>query len=111
VCVLRHRDLRLTQLGSAVTHAEVGAALIRAGLDRGALTQVAMQVHVEPFTVTDADTAAALIADGARLGLSLGDRACLALAGRLRVPALTAERVWAQLEAGIEIILVRHAQA
>ncbi len=30
-------------------------------------------------------------------GLSLGDRACLALAGRLQVPALTADRSWAGL--------------
>jgi PIN domain nuclease of toxin-antitoxin system len=35
---------------------------------------------VEPFNVADAETAAALSAEGGRLGLSLGDRACLALA-------------------------------
>lgn len=40
-------------------------------------------------------------------GLSLGDRACLALAHRLGVPALTADRQWAGLDIGVEIQLIR----
>ena len=95
---------------STVTHAEVGTVLIRNGHDPSLLAQVTAQVSVELFTVADADTAAALIADGARLGLSLGDRACLALAKRLNAPALTVEQVWAQLDVGIEITLIRHAK-
>jgi ribonuclease VapC len=95
---------------STVTHAEVGTVLIRTGRDPNALRLVAAQVVVEPFNVADADTAAALIATGKRLGLSLGDRACLALAKRLGAPALTAERVWTQLDAGIEIVLIRPAE-
>lgn len=95
---------------STVTYAEVGTVLIRNGHDPSPLAQVAGQVSVELFTVADADTAAALIADGTQLGLSLGDRACLALAKRLNGPALTAERVWAQLDVGIEIIVIRHAE-
>jgi ribonuclease VapC len=95
---------------STVTHAEVGTVLIRTGRNPNALALVAAQVLVEPFSVADAETAAALIAQGATLGLSLGDRACLALAKRLRAPALTAERAWAQLEAGIEITPIRHAE-
>jgi PIN domain nuclease of toxin-antitoxin system len=94
---------------STVTHAEVGTVLIRSGNDHSALAQVAGQVRVEPFTVTDANTAAALITAGQRLGLSLGDRACLALAKRLRVHALTAEQAWVQLDVDIEIALIRRA--
>jgi PIN domain nuclease of toxin-antitoxin system len=41
------------------------------------------------------------------LGLSLGDRACLALAQQLRRPALTAERSWARLDVGVEVRLIR----
>ena len=41
------------------------------------------------------------------LGLSLGDRACLALAQRLGVPALTADRAWAALQIGVVIAVVR----
>jgi PIN domain nuclease of toxin-antitoxin system len=40
-------------------------------------------------------------------GLSLGDRACLALAQRLGVPALTADRQWSDLDIGVEVRLIR----
>lgn len=41
------------------------------------------------------------------LGLSLGDRACLALAEHLHLPALTADQTWRNLRIGIEIRLIR----
>ncbi len=41
------------------------------------------------------------------LGLSLGDRACLALAERLRLPALTADQSWRRVSIGVEIRFVR----
>jgi PIN domain nuclease of toxin-antitoxin system len=44
-------------------------------------------------------------------GLSLGDRACLALAERLSLPAMTADRVWATLQLdtqfGIQVDVIR----
>jgi PIN domain nuclease of toxin-antitoxin system len=40
-------------------------------------------------------------------GLSLGDRACLALAKRLGGVALTADRAWADVDAGVEVELIR----
>lgn len=40
-------------------------------------------------------------------GLSLGDRACLALARRLGVPAYTADRSWGDLDVGVDIRVVR----
>jgi PIN domain nuclease of toxin-antitoxin system len=40
-------------------------------------------------------------------GLSLGDRACLALAEQRRVPALTADRSWESLSIGVEVRLIR----
>jgi ribonuclease VapC len=42
-----------------------------------------------------------------RLGLSLGDRACLALAIERQLPVLTAERAWTKLAIGVDIRLVR----
>jgi ribonuclease VapC len=40
-------------------------------------------------------------------GLSLGDRACLALGKRLNLPVLTADKVWSSLSLGITITLIR----
>ena len=43
------------------------------------------------------------------VGLSLGDRACLALAAELGVPALTADRGWAGVAeaAGVAVQVIR----
>ena len=40
-------------------------------------------------------------------GLSLGDRACLALGKRLNLPVLTADKIWTSLSIGIAITLIR----
>ena len=40
-------------------------------------------------------------------GLSLGDRACLALAQHLNLPALTADQAWKGLSLGIEVQVIR----
>ena len=59
------------------------------------------------FTVDDATVAARLWQTTREAGLSLADRACLALAVRLGVPAVTADRAWAELDVGVEVIAVR----
>jgi PIN domain nuclease of toxin-antitoxin system len=41
------------------------------------------------------------------MGLSLGDRACLALARVRNVPALTADRVWEKLQIDATLQLIR----
>jgi ribonuclease VapC len=51
--------------------------------------------------------AAALLAPTISWGLSLGDRACLALARLRNLPALTADRAWAKLDLSIRIEVVR----
>lgn len=60
-----------------------------------------------PFTAEDAERAAALWPLTRSAGLSLGDRACLALAARLDRRAFTTDRAWARVDAGIEVIVVR----
>ncbi len=40
-------------------------------------------------------------------GLSLGDRACLALGRHLALPVLTGDRTWAELDVGVEVQLIR----
>jgi len=42
-----------------------------------------------------------------RFGLSLGDRACLALAQQLQAPVLTTDRVWERLDIGVPIVVIR----
>ena len=60
---------------------------LRATLTEGGISLLA-------FTEDDATAAAALRRATHQRGLSLADRACLALAGRLGVPAVTADRAW-----------------
>lgn len=66
-----------------------------------------MGIHIHFF-----DTEAAVCVGNLRnstksLGLSLGDRACLALGDQLKCPVLTADRIWSQLHIGVEIIVIR----
>jgi ribonuclease VapC len=67
--------------------AKLAAELTQSGLLDGAIT-------VEPFTAADAIDAGRLRPLTRDAGLSLGDRACLALARRLDAPALTADTDW-----------------
>lgn len=97
---------------STVNLSEVATVLVRRKKDPAEiLGPVREQLAVEPFTEADALAAAALYPRTAGKGLSLGDRACLALAQRLGVAAVTAEHVWADLDVGIEILLIRPRSA
>lgn len=40
-------------------------------------------------------------------GLSLGDRACIALGRHLRIPILTGDRAWENMQFGVQIQLIR----
>jgi ribonuclease VapC len=67
-------------------------------------------VTVEPFTLPDAILCAALRPVTRPKGLSLGDRACIALGRRLGAPVLTADRSWLELDTdalGADIRLIR----
>ena len=64
-------------------------------------------VEVIPLTEMDASIIARLRPLTRSAGLSLGDRACLALGMRLGLPVLTADRVWAELDLGVEVRLAR----
>ena len=66
-------------------------------------------LRIVPFDGTDAITVGDLRPITRSLGLSLGDRACLALGKRLSSPVMTADRAWSQLgnEIGAEVQLIR----
>jgi PIN domain nuclease of toxin-antitoxin system len=79
---------------------KLAAKLAQSGLLDGAIT-------VEPFTVAGAIDAARLRSVTRDAGLSLGDRACLALARRLAAPALTADTSWGGVAHGVELRYIR----
>jgi PIN domain nuclease of toxin-antitoxin system len=62
---------------------------------------------VSPFSADDAVIIATLHRSTKAHGLSLGDRACLGLALRLQVPALTADRAWSRLRVAVKIEVIR----
>lgn len=64
-------------------------------------------VTLEPFTAAQAEIAARLWEKTRQHGLSLADRACLALAAEKQAAVLTADRAWTDLELGIEIKALR----
>ena len=64
-------------------------------------------LQILPFSADDAEMTAQFWSTSRRAGLSLGDRACLSLARRLGLPALTADRAWSALDLEIEVRLIR----
>ncbi|MGI8726580.1 MAG: type II toxin-antitoxin system VapC family toxin [Solirubrobacterales bacterium] len=64
-------------------------------------------MSIIPFTAEHALETAQMRTPTRHLGLSLADRACLAVASEEGLPVLTADRSWAQLDLGIEIELIR----
>jgi ribonuclease VapC len=62
---------------------------------------------IEPLTAADCIEIARLRLLTKRQGLSLGDRACLVLAVRLDVPALTTDRAWADADVDAEVRVIR----
>jgi PIN domain nuclease of toxin-antitoxin system len=66
-----------------------------------------MDLSVVAFDASQAHSAARLRSITRHAGLSLGDRACLALGLHLGHPVITADRVWASLDLGVEVVLIR----
>ena len=94
---------------SAVNLAEVFSKLVQHGKPLEAVTYQIDRVRlpVFPFDSGDAKLVASLWPPTRASGLSLGDRACLALGLRLGVPVLTAERAWATLKIGVDVGVIR----
>jgi len=98
-----------TAAASAVNVAEVYGKL----LHRGFLPEhawyaatAALERGIE-FTTEQARIAGDLVPITKSLGLSLGDRACLALGITLSAPVYTADRSWKNLDVGVPIHAIR----
>lgn len=94
---------------SAVNVAEVATKLIDGGTPAEAADGFVQRLGVEVVSFGRVDAAAtARLRDRTKVaGLSLGDRACLALAHLRGLPALTADKLWVALDVGVEVRLIR----
>ncbi len=94
---------------SSVNLTEVAAKLLEAGMDEAG-ARLAVSVlgigEIVDFTEDFAWEAARLRPLTKQYGLSLGDRACLALSIKLKVPAITADKQWSKLKL-CRVIVIR----
>ena len=94
--------------GAFVSAVNLSEALSKA-MDNGVPAEIraiaieALALNIVAFDADAAHAAAELRTTTKAFGLSLGDRACLALTGRLRATALTTDRIWSRLDIGITI--------
>ena len=93
----------------AVNYSEVVAKLVEAGIDEATVDSLIdkLQLKVLPFDRIQARHGGSLRLTTRKLGLSLGDRACLALAAAESATALTCERIWTKFEAPRKVETLR----
>ena len=94
---------------SAVNLSEVLTRLPEIGVpETSTVAAVArLNLRVVAFDEAQAHAAAHLRPQTRHAGLSLGDRACLALGDRLGCLVVTADRAWANIDIGVKVVLIR----
>ena len=94
---------------STVNLAEVQSKLVSRGLDPDEAWQATLSPIRDAldFSAEHARAAGNLVAHTRGLGLSLGDRACLALGLALKAPVYTADKSWKSLKLGVRIHIIR----
>ena len=94
---------------SAVNYSETVQKLIARDTDVDGMWEelAELGLGLEPFSRWQADLAGRLWLQTRSLGLSLADRACLALALDKSLPIITADRAWGALGLSIDIHLIR----
>ena len=94
---------------SSVNFCEVTTKLVREGASRAEvhLSVDQFRRHVVDFDFLQAQRAGELYRETKSLGLSLGDRACLALAATTRATVWTTDRAWKKLKIGVQVELIR----
>jgi ribonuclease VapC len=66
-----------------------------------------LDIMVIPFDTEQAKIAASFWKVTRPAGLSLGDRACLALAKKLSLPAYTTDKEWLKCDIGVKVVKIR----
>lgn len=100
-------------LGSALISAVNLAEVLAKLSDRGAtvaelrLVRTSLDIEVRSFDESAAWRASGLRGTTKSFGLSIGDRACLALALEEALPALTTDRAWSTLDVGVDVRSLR----
>ena len=94
---------------STVNWAEVVGKARDDGVDTRGLREdlASLGLAFEPLSAVQAEIAGQLKERTGRYCLSLGDRACLALGSDRGEPVCTADRVWKQLDLGVEVETIR----
>ncbi len=94
---------------STVNLAETISKMVKYGkpLDAVAYQIERLRISVIPFDTEQAKLVASLWKATRAAGVSLGDRACLSLALKTSLPALTTERDWGKCGLAIEIVKIR----
>jgi ribonuclease VapC len=102
-------ELLSTAVSSTVNLAEVQGKLV----ERGIGSRDAWEATLSPiraaiaFSPEHAKTAGDLISRTRSVGLSLGDRACLALGLAMGAPVYTSDKPWKKLNLGLRIEIIR----
>ena len=93
----------------AVNLAEVVTKLRERGLSPEEVEDALSGLHldVRPLTPAQAYATGHLRPTTRAQGLSLGDRACLALAVEIGAVVLTADQAWAEVDVGVKVELIR----
>lgn len=94
---------------SEINRAEFYTYMVRQGQAVESAREVIRKTELIPveFNETQAARVAELYPVAKQCGLSLGDRACLALALVRSLPVITADKVWQGLDVGVKVIVIR----
>lgn len=96
-------------LVSAVNLAEVAGWFDERGMPTERIREMLRELDIDvvPFDFDDALTSGLLRTTTRPLGLSLGDRACIATARRRRAVVVTADREWLKVDLGVGVECLR----
>jgi ribonuclease VapC len=92
--------VNLSETVAKLTEANVAEGVIRTELEL-------LELEATDFDAELAYRAGLLCSLTRRVGLSLGDRACIALAQHLGLPVLTSDRAWQALQIGVPVRVIR----
>jgi len=94
---------------STVNLTEVASYMVRKGMPMDELSELLkdLSLNIVVYDEEQALLAAALLPKTSPKGLSLGDRACIALAMTQNLPVLTSDKAWKTLDLDVKIEVFR----